>query len=353
MKKVPLFQNRIVFITGGTGSWGQEFTRQILAQDPKEVRIYSRGEYEQVQMRRRFHNHPALFFVIGDIRDRERVLAKMRGADFVIHLAALKHVPVVEDHPEEALAINTTGTQHVIDAAITNQVKKVLFVSSDKAVDPLNFYGITKLAGERLMAAAHGNGFTKFITYRGGNVMGSRGSIIPIFQEQILRDGQITITDPAMTRFFMSVRESVSLALAAFETGVGSEIFIPTMKSISLEGLAQAMIEGLGKKKVKIRLMGPRPGEKQAELLISRSEVSRIKYHDPFWILLPFFPAPDVQAKYSGLPQPTFTEFDSASAPHFSLREFKELLKAEGFLDKNIPVAKDPLFFKKGKWYFS
>jgi len=346
------FTGRTVFISGGTGSWGQEFTRQILVQNPKEIKIYSRGEFEQAQMRRRFHNHPALCFVIGDIRNRERILAKTRGSDFIIHLAALKHVPIVEEHPEEALQINTIGTQNIIEAAIANKTKKVLFVSSDKAVDPLNFYGITKLAGERLMAAAH-NDTTAFITFRGGNVMGSRGSIIPIFQEQILRDGLISLTNPSMTRFFMSVHDIVALALRAFGTGIGSEIFVPIMKSASLKELAHAMIEGLGKKKTKVRYIGARPGEKQHELLLSRNEVGRTKVMDSFWVLLPFFPTPKVWEQYSHLSEPLFPEYSSEISPRFSSRELKDLLKTEGFFEKNIPIVKEPLFFKKGRWIFS
>jgi len=351
--KKGFFKGKRIFITGGTGSWGQEFARQILADSPREVKIYSRGEYEQTQMRRRFHNHPALCFVIGDVRNRERLVAKMRGADYVIHLAALKHVPIVEEHPEEALEINTIGTQNVIEAATANEVKKVLFVSSDKAVDPLNFYGITKLAGERLMATAHGNGKTAFVTFRGGNVMGSRGSIIPIFQEQILRDGHISLTDPSMTRFFMSVRDIVALALTSFQVGIGSEVFVPSMKSASLKELAEAMIDGLGRKKTKINYIGTRPGEKQHELLLSRNEVGRTKVMDSLWVLLPFFPTAAVQKKYEKFSSPAFPEFSSETAQHFLREELKGLLKTEGFLEKNIPIVKEPLFFKKGKWYFS
>src|SRR5215510_2754654 len=177
------FDKKTLLITGGTGSWGQEFTRQLLSETKvKEVRIYSRGEYHQVEMRRAFRHEPRLKFIIGDVRDKERLCFAAKGAHGIIHLAALKHVPVVEEHLWEALQTNTIGSHHVIEAARANEAERVLFVSSDKAVDPLNFYGVTKLAAERLMIAANTNGSgTRSITYRAGNVMGSAGSVISVF----------------------------------------------------------------------------------------------------------------------------------------------------------------------------
>lgn len=351
--KYPEFNNKIVLITGGSGSWGQEFARQILSYSkPKEIRIYSRGEYRQVEMRRRFHNHPQLSFVIGDVRDKDRLSGALRGVDMVIHLAALKHVPVVEEHPWEAFLTNTAGTQNVINAATLNNVEKVLYVSSDKAVDPLNLYGITKLAAERLVVAANQavGTKTKFITFRGGNVMGSAGSVIPIFQSQLLNENMITLTDPRMTRFFISIPEVISLALKSFKQGIGGEIFVPKMKSMTLDSLSKAMIKNLGNKNTKIKRIPVRPGEKYTELLISENESGRTREVGDLWVIMPFFSSLELEKKHSNARKVSFKKFDSASAPQFSEKEIKDLLKREGFLSKDLPKEKP--YFKKGKWAF-
>ena len=354
MKK-SFFTGKTVFITGGTGTWGQEFTRQILQGGrPKEIRIYSRNEYQQTLMRRRFDGHARLVFLIGDVRDKDRLTSTMREADYVIHLAALKHVPVVEENPGEAILTNVIGTENVIGAAIRNDVKKVLFVSSDKAVDPLNFYGITKLAGERVVIAANDTpgARTRFICYRGGNVMGSSGSAIPIFQEQILRHNEVSVTDMAMTRFFMQVGEIVERAIASLAEGIGGEIFIPHMKAASLETLVGTMVKHLGDRKTKIKTVGVRPGEKRHEHLISHHEAPRTRVLRDRWVILPFFPPKALERRYSQYKAAPFDEFRSDTATQFGARELAVLLKREGFLDRTAH-GRDHLFFKKHKWYFS
>jgi FlaA1/EpsC-like NDP-sugar epimerase len=348
------FDDKTILITGGTGSWGQEFSRQILGETKvKEVRIYSRGEYHQVEMRRAFRHEPRLKFIIGDVRDKDRLFYAVEGVHGVIHLAALKHVPVVEEHLWEALQTNTIGSQYVIEAAHANAVERVLFVSSDKAVDPLNFYGVTKLAAERLMVAANANGSrTRFITYRAGNVMGSAGSVIPVFQSQLVNENLITLTDPKMTRFFASKRAIVRKALKAFSTGAGGEMLIPKMKAATLEMLSNIMIENLGNADTRIERIAVRPGEKESELLISRHEAPRTRELSDMWIILPFFPSPALDRKYKRAKKVYFGEYGSNDASQFLREELEALLREEGFLSRNVPSSSVPLYFKKDKAVF-
>ena len=345
---------KTIVITGGTGSWGQEFARQIVSVTKvKEVRIYSRGEYHQVELRRTFRQEPRLKFIIGDVRDKDRLCYATKGAHGIIHLAALKHVPVVEEHLWEALQTNTIGSHHVIEAAQANDVERVLFVSSDKAVDPLNFYGVTKLAAERLMIAANANGSgTRFVTYRAGNVMGSAGSVIPVFQTQLVYENLITLTDPKMTRFFASKQHIVQRAINAFCTGVGGELLIPKMKAATLELLSKIMVENLGNSDTRVERIAVRPGEKYSELLISRHEASRTREMDDMWVVLPFFPSPVLDRRYKRAKKVNFDEYSSDEARQFTRAELEALLREEGFLSRDIPRAASPLYFKKATAVF-
>lgn len=351
--------NKTILITGGTGSWGKEFTHQLLTTHRvKEVRIYSRGEYHQVEMRRAFQNYPRLSFIIGDVRDKDRLIASTRNVDVIVHLAALKHIPVVEEHLWEALQTNTLGTHYVIEAAQTNGVERILYVSSDKAVDPLNFYGITKLASERLVIAANKDSSlrSRFIVYRGGNVMGSAGSVIPLFQTQLVSENSITITDPGMTRFFISKREVVRRALKALSIGMGGEIFIPKMKAASLDLLSRIMIktlgEGKGDRKTQIKRIAVRPGEKYAEILISRNEANRTRELPDMWVILPFFSSPLFEKCYAKIKRADFEDYRSDTGAQFSPKELEALLREEGFLSRVIAPSYSPFYFKKGKWFF-
>jgi len=348
------WDDKRVLITGGTGSWGQEVTRQLLqTTSVKEIRIYSRGEYHQVEMRRTFQHDPRLKFIIGDVRDKDRLCTATRHVDGIIHLAALKHVPVVEEHLWEALQTNTLGSQHVIEAAQVNNVSRVLFVSSDKAVEPLNFYGITKLAAERLMIAANqDDGATQFITYRAGNVMGSAGSVIPVFQTQLVHENMITLTDPSMTRFFASKREIVRKALQAFLSGIGGETFIPKMQAATLGLVAEIMMKHLGHGDTRVHRIAVRPGEKYTELMISRYEAERTRELEEMWVVLPLFPSTALAECYQGLPIVTFRECSSENAPQFSTAELEALLREEGFLSTDIPSPHAPLYFQKGTAVF-
>lgn len=343
-----------LLITGGTGSWGQEMARQLLQETAvKELRIYSRGEYRQVEMRRAFHNDPRLKFIIGDVRDQDRLAAAARHVDGIIHLAALKHVPVVEEHLWEALLTNTVGSQHVIQAAQRYNVPRVLFVSSDKAVEPLNFYGITKLAAERLMIGANQDeGETRFITYRAGNMMGSAGSVIPIFQTQLVHENRITVTDPKMTRFFDSKRAIVTKALQAFRMGLGGETFIPQMQATTLGLLSQIMVAHLGDAATQVQRIAVRPGEKHSELMISRQEVERTRALRGMWVVLPLFPSAALDQRYKRTKRVPFSEYSSENAPQFSYMALESLLREEGFLARDIPPPPTPLYFTKGSAVF-
>ncbi|WP_142287195.1 polysaccharide biosynthesis protein, partial [Bacillus thuringiensis] len=202
--------NKAILVTGGTGSWGNELIRQLLKETPREIRVFSRNETAQFEMQQKFANHDNLRFIIGDIRDREALVSACKGVQYVFHLAALKHVPVCEYQPDEAIKTNINGTQNVIEAAIQNHVEKVIYVSTDKAADPSNTYGMTKAMGEKLIIHANlQSSKTKFICVRGGNVLGSSGSVVPLFKNQIKEHARIGITDFDMTRFFLTIEDAV------------------------------------------------------------------------------------------------------------------------------------------------
>ncbi len=334
--KLPLsrYKGKTVLITGGTGSWGTELVSQILPHRPAEIRIYSRGEAQQVMSKRRFENHPALRYIVGDVRDHTRLDLAMSGVNLVFHLAALKHVPVCEENPWETVLTNVTGTQNVINAAIRCRVDKVIYVSSDKGVDPLNLYGVTKLAAEKLIVAANNLAPTVFSCYRAGNVIGTSGSVIPLFREQILRLGEITITDPEMTRFFIPLRMAIASLIQAESIAVGGETTVLKMKSIRISDLAKLMSKNLNPRKpIAIKNIGIRPGEKLHELLISRNEATRSIDIGEFFVILPVVEVPKLLARYKryrcGIPG----EYSSQNAKRFSSDDFTHLLRAEGWLD--------------------
>ncbi len=346
-------KDKSVFITGGTGTWGQEFTRQLLASGVKRIGIFSRGEYRQVEMRRAFQQHSNVFYMIGDVRDATRLSEASRGYDVIVHLAALKHVPVVEENPKEALLTNIIGTQHVIDTAIQNNVERCLYVSSDKAVDPLNFYGISKLAAERLaMMVNDGSTKTRFVTYRAGNVMGSAGSVVPIFQETLIKHQTIKITDPRMTRFFIAKGEVVRMACQALVSAVGGEVFIPAMKSATLQMLANIMIRRLANGDAKVEMIGIRPGEKIHEQLISRDECQRTVRVGDLWVVLPYFPRTELADHYASALPVSFAEYASNTSLTFSEAELENLLESESFLDSPSSENGGTLYFKKDNFEF-
>jgi UDP-N-acetylglucosamine 4,6-dehydratase len=238
-----MFEGRRILVTGGTGSWGYELVRQLLPLNPAEVIIFSRNESNQVAMNRTFEDS-RLSFCIGDVRDREALSRACAGVDVVFHLAALKHVPVCEDQPYEALKTNVIGTQNVIEAAIENKVERVINISTDKAANPSNFYGMTKAIGEKLIVYANLlHSSTKFVCVRGGNVLGTNGSVIHLFIDQIRNKNQVSLTDRGMTRFFMTLQDAVHLLFKATVQSIGGEIFVMTMPNCRIVDLAEVLME--------------------------------------------------------------------------------------------------------------
>ncbi len=283
-----VLENKTVLLTGGTGSFGQKFTEIALKEyNPKAIRIFSRGELLQQEMRHRFNNDDRLRFFIGDIRDRERVYRATGGADIIVHAAALKQVPACEYNPIEAVRTNIDGAVNIMDAAIDNQVDKALAISSDKAVYPVNLYGGTKMAMERLFIQANvyvGQGKTRFSCTRYGNVIGSRGSVIPLFKQQ-RQCGTITITDDRMTRFWITLEQGVRFVINCLGDMQGGEIFVPKIPSMKVTDLADAIAPGTRK-----NIIGIRPGEKIHEVLLTSEEAGHAREFDNRFVIGPAFP---------------------------------------------------------------
>jgi len=269
-----LFNQSTLLITGGTGSFGNAILRRFLNSDLQEIRILSRDEKKQDDMRKRY-NHPKIKFYIGDVRDYQSVLGAVRGVDYIYHAAALKQVPSCEFHPLEAVKTNVLGTENVLEAAINCGVKRVVVLSTDKAVYPINAMGISKAMMEKVaVAKSRSSNGTVINVTRYGNVMCSRGSVIPLFTQQIRAGQPITITDPAMTRFMMTLDDAVDLVLYAFEHGQPGEIFVQKAPAATIEVLARALTGLLGKPEHEVRVIGTRHGEKLYEALLSREEMS-------------------------------------------------------------------------------
>lgn len=271
-----MFKDKVLMITGGTGSFGNTVLKRFLSTDVSEIRIFSRDEKKQEDMRIAFNNSKLKFY-IGDVRDYDSVYQAMRGVDYVFHAAALKQVPSCEFYPMEAVRTNVIGTENVLNTATACAVKRVVVLSTDKAVYPINAMGISKAMAEKLMVAksrVQREGETVFCATRYGNVMASRGSVIPLFVSQ-LKDGKpLTVTDPNMTRFLMSLEDSVDLVLYAFEYGKQGDIFVQKAPASTVADLAQALKE-LFKRDNPMREIGTRHGEKLYESLISREEMAK------------------------------------------------------------------------------
>ena len=271
-----MFTNKVLMITGGTGSFGNAVLKRFLDSDLKEIRIFSRDEKKQDDMRKRYAN-PKLKFYIGDVRDFRSVLNATRGVDFIFHAAALKQVPSCEFHPMEAVNTNVLGTENVLEAAIQNGVKRVVCLSTDKAVYPINAMGISKAMMEKVMVAKSRNvddEKTVICGTRYGNVMASRGSVIPLFIDQMRAGAPLSITDPNMTRFMMTLADAVDLVLYAFQHGNNGDIFVQKAPAATVETLAVALREMLGLPEHPINIIGTRHGEKLFEALLSREEMA-------------------------------------------------------------------------------
>ena len=268
-----MFDQKTLLITGGTGSFGNAVLRRFLDSGLREIRIFSRDEKKQDDMRKKY-NSPKLKFYIGDVRDPQSVMNAVRGVDHIYHAAALKQVPSCEFHPLEAVKTNVLGTENVLEAAIQCGVKRVVVLSTDKAVYPINAMGISKAMREKVaVAKSRSSTQTVINVTRYGNVMASRGSVIPLFIEQIRSGKPITITDPSMTRFMMTLDDAVDLVLYAFEHGQPGEIFVQKAPAAAIEVLAKALTALVGKPEHEVRVIGTRHGEKLYEALLSREEM--------------------------------------------------------------------------------
>lgn len=328
-----MFKNKTILVTGGTGSWGYELVKQLLTKEPKEIRIFSRNENNQVEMNRAFESDPRLTFIIGDVKEKDSVHKACENVDFVYHLAALKHVTICETNPNEALKINVIGTQNVIEAAIANKVEKVIYVSTDKAATPANFYGFTKSIGEKL--SIHANllsATTKFVCIRAGNVLGSNGSVIHVFKQQIKERKKITITHREMTRFFLTLEEAISLLFKATEMSRGGEIFVMKMPSCRIVDLAKVIIDSYNIKDIEMENLGVRPGEKIHEVLFSEYEsLNTVVFDSAYYVILPAIEIENLNGHYAAYQKVKFERYESSDSL-MSKEEIKKMLQKGKFI---------------------
>ena len=345
-----------ILVTGGTGSIGSEIVRRLLQYKPSVIRVYARGESEQFDLQHELSGYRNIRYLVGDVRDKERLARAAQNIDVIFHAAALKHVPVCEYNPFEAVKTNVIGTQNIIDVAFDVGVKRVVFISTDKATNPHNVMGATKLLAERMIAAAHhyrGHHRTIFCSVRFGNVIGSRGSVLPLLKKQIEDGGPVTITDPGMTRFMMTVPDAIDLVLEAAYHSKGGEIFIFKMPSIRLVDMVSVMIDELAASgncpalDIPIEIIGARPGEKLYEELISLAEAEEAYETDRMFIIgskingagCPFSEASHTKLK----------RYSSNDVRFLSRREIKKLLLRGGILSnandkKKIAIQKQGTF---------
>ncbi|MGC7870269.1 UDP-N-acetylglucosamine 4,6-dehydratase family protein [Desulfosporosinus sp. SYSU MS00001] len=331
-----MFEGKRILITGGTGTVGRSLLEAILLERPEVIRIYSRDEFKQFELQQQYQGTPNLRFLLGDIRDYYRLERALEGIDYVFHTAALKHVPACEYNPFEAVQTNVVGTQNVIQAALESGVKKVIFTSTDKAISPTNAMGATKLMAERLIVAAEyqkGSGSTVFSAVRFGNVMSSRGSVIPLFVKQIREKRAITLTSPDMTRFMMTVSEATRLTMDAMQLADGGEVFVFKMPIVRLGDLAQVIIElvcekyGIKVSEVEIQQIGLRPGEKMYEELMTFEE-SRNAYEYPHMYAIPAPFGGKLSSKHQ-IKKASVGNYSSKSGQTLTKDEIRSLLKVE------------------------
>jgi UDP-N-acetylglucosamine 4,6-dehydratase/5-epimerase len=319
-----VLDGKSVLVTGGTGSFGKAFVDTALKSKAKKVIVFSRDEQKHYAMERLFQGERRVRFFVGDIRDRDRLQTALRDVDIVVHAAAMKHVPICEYNPIEAVQTNVNGARNLIEAAISNGVERVIGLSTDKAVSPANLYGATKLCMEKLLTAANaysGDRATRFSLVRYGNVMGSAGSVIPLFRHQ-MKQGKLTITDARMTRFWIEMPEAVALVLRGLELMQGGEIFIPKLPTSDIETLAEAVAPG-----VQRTVVGIRPGEKLHETLISTEEARRTSDMGDLLVVWPEFAfhSNTLQRIRPGTPVPEDFNYSSDIAePRMGLEETRE-----------------------------
>ena len=331
-----MLKNKKILITGGTGSLGRALTKRLLAEKVDVIRIFSRNENKQVTMQSEF-NDERLRFLIGDVRDLPRLRRALEGIDIVFHAAALKHVPIIEYNPFEAINTNVIGSRNVVEACLSENVDTVIGVGTDKAVSPLNTYGATKLLMEKLFTTASNyldkdKHKTKFISLRYGNVLGSSGSVIPKFIQQIKSNQKITITDPNMTRFSITMDEALDFILDSTVSGKGSEVFIPKLRAYKIDDVKtalQELISNTGEQKIPVR-----QGEKFHETLINIDEMrTTLESESKYIILQREISDQEINEQYPGFRRMTFTEpYSSNIVEKISINELKDILSKSGLL---------------------
>lgn len=334
-----IFANKILMITGGTGSFGNAILKRILKTEIKEVRIFSRDEKKQEDMRI-FFNNPKLKFYIGDVRNYDSIFEALNGVDYVFHAAALKQVPSCEFYPMEAVRTNVLGAENVMNAALARSVKRVIVLSTDKAVYPINAMGMSKAMMEKLMVAKsrmHSESGTVFCATRYGNVMASRGSVIPLFVDQLKADKSITITEPSMTRFLMSLEDSVDLVFHAFQHGHQGDIFVQKAPASTIRDLAEAL-KSIFNKSSEIRFIGIRHGEKLYESLVSAEEMAKAEDIGRYYRI----PADHRDLNYAGFfteGHPEIVSFDnytSHNTERLDVEGVKRLLSRLDFIKEQL-----------------
>lgn len=336
-----MFKDKVLMITGGTGSFGNTILKRFSLTDVSEIRIFSRDEKKQEEMRIAMNNDKLKFY-IGDVRDYDSISQAMRGVDYVFHAAALKQVPSCEFYPMEAVRTNVMGTENVMNAATANGVKRMIVLSTDKAVYPINAMGISKAMAEKLMVAKarmYREGETVFCATRYGNVMASRGSVIPLFVSQIKQGKPLTVTDPNMTRFLMSLEDSVDLVLYAYEHGQQGDIFVQKAPASTVADLAQALTEIFAKDN-EVRIIGTRHGEKLYESLISREEMAHAKDNGSYYRILAdnrdlnyakYFSEGDEKISH-------FDDYTSHNTHRLNVEQVKALLLKLDFIQEELHV---------------
>jgi FlaA1/EpsC-like NDP-sugar epimerase len=338
-----LFKNKKVLITGGAGSVGRELARAILKYHPKVLRLFDIDETRQFELQQELGKSRNVRFLLGDVRDRGRLRYAIEDIDIIFHAAALKHVEACEYNPFEAIKTNVLGTQNVIDVAIEEEVSKVIFTSSDKAVNPTNVMGTTKLMCERLMTAANyyrGLRDIVFSSVRFGNVVGSSGSVTPLFKAQIQAGGPVTVTNPDMTRFIMPMSRALELLFKATEMAQGGEVFVFKMLAVKVSDLASTMIESLAPKcgyspsKIKIKVIGSKPGEKMYEELMTGDDAGRaLETKDMFIVLPEMKELASTKFRYPGAKPARERSYKSSDAKLLNKEEIKKMLREGRLLE--------------------
>ena len=327
-----MFDGKKILITGGTGSLGIALTKRLLETSAEKIRIFSRNESKQISMKNEIDD-PRLRFLIGDVRDKDRLKRAMEDIDIVIHASALKHVPIVEYNAFEAIKTNILGSQNVIDCCLDENVERAICVSTDKAVSPFNTYGATKLLMEKLFISANTyvnrlKHKTKFVAVRYGNVLGSSNSVIPKFIEQINTKGEISITDPKMTRFTITMNNAVDLIFYAMKNGFGGEVFIPKLNAYRLEILAETIKEIVGKS-AEITKIPVRPGEKFHESLISTDEIRHTTQNEDVYLILDKEVHPLTFGKWTNLKKVDIESYSSDKVRCLEKNELKQIIQKE------------------------